>query len=108
MHRQSRAASERGLRYVAEPLEERRYLSLAFLPQQTIATGNRPTSVAVDYVELYGGLDVIVANSGSNTVGVLLGNGNGTFAPKQTFATGSNPVSVGVVSDLHGDGIAGQ
>ena len=32
--------------------------------------------------------DLVVANYGSNTVSVLLGNGNGTFQTQQTFATG--------------------
>ena len=47
--------------------------------------------------------DLVVANAGSNTVSVLLGNGNGTFKPQQTFATGSYPVSV-TVGDVNGDG----
>ena len=32
--------------------------------------------------------DLAVANNGSNTVSVLLGNGNGTFQAQQNFATG--------------------
>ncbi len=47
--------------------------------------------------------DLVVANYGSNTVSVLLGNGNGTFQTQQTFATGSEPYSVAVAS-LNGDG----
>ena len=47
--------------------------------------------------------DIVVANAGSNTVSVLLGNGNGTFQAQQTFATGIHPMSV-VVGDLTGDG----
>ena len=39
----------------------------------------------------------------SNTVSVLLGNGNGTFQAQQTFATGTDPVSV-AVGDVNGDG----
>ena len=33
--------------------------------------------------------DIVVANYISNTVSVLLGNGNGTFQAQQTFATGN-------------------
>ena len=40
---------------------------------------------------------------GSNTVSVLLGNGNGTFQAQQTFAAGSMPDSV-AVGDVNGDG----
>jgi len=47
-------------------------------------------------------LDLIVANYGSNTVSVLLGNGDGTFSAQQTFATGNEPRSV-VVADVNGD-----
>ena len=36
--------------------------------------------------------DLVVANYNSNTVSVLLGNGNGTFQAQQTFATGADPV----------------
>ena len=45
--------------------------------------------------------DLIVANHKSFKVGVLLGNGNGTFQAQQTFSTGagSYPVSV-AVADL--------
>ena len=39
----------------------------------------------------------------SNTVSVLLGNGNGTFQAQQTFATGNGPQSV-AVGDVNGDG----
>ena len=47
--------------------------------------------------------DIIAANSGANTVSVLLSNGNGTFQAQQTFATGYDPVSV-AVGELTGDG----
>ena len=33
--------------------------------------------------------DLVVANLLSNSVGVLLGNGSGTFQAQQTFATGT-------------------
>ena len=36
--------------------------------------------------------DLIVANSGDNDVGVLLGNGDGTFGTQTTFPTGTDPV----------------
>ena len=51
--------------------------------------------------------DLAVTNSGNgtgNTVGVLLGNGDGTFQSQQTYATGTNPYGV-VVGDFNGDGI---
>jgi type II secretory pathway component GspD/PulD (secretin) len=49
--------------------------------------------------------DLVIANSTSNNVTVLLGNGNGTFqvAPGSPFAVGTNPSSV-VIADFNGDG----
>jgi hypothetical protein len=47
--------------------------------------------------------DLVVANVGSNTVSVLLGNGAGGFGAQTTFATGSEPYSV-AIGDLNGDG----
>ncbi|MCX7635466.1 MAG: hypothetical protein N2Z74_06945, partial [Syntrophales bacterium] len=34
-----------------------------------------------------GNIDLVVSNSGSNTIGVRLGNGNGTFRPQVTLST---------------------
>ncbi len=47
--------------------------------------------------------DLVVANSGSNNVSVLLGNGNGTFQSAVNYATGSEPSAV-AVADVNGDG----
>lgn len=49
--------------------------------------------------------DLVVANASSNTVSVLLGNGDGTFkeAPGSPFATGHHPSAV-LVADFNGDG----
>ena len=46
--------------------------------------------------------DLAVANETSNTVSVLLGNGNGTFAAKVDYATGGYPNAV-AVGDFNGD-----
>jgi hypothetical protein len=47
--------------------------------------------------------DVVVTNFLSNTVSVLLGNGDGTLQPPRTFAAGSYATSV-AVADFNGDG----
>ena len=47
--------------------------------------------------------DLAVANSGGDTVSVLLNNGDGTFAAKVDYPTGTRPLSV-AAADLNGDG----
>jgi hypothetical protein len=52
---------------------------------------------------LDGKADLAVANFDSNTVSVLLGNGDGSFATKVDYSTGSRPSSV-AVGDFNLDG----
>jgi hypothetical protein len=47
--------------------------------------------------------DLVVANSASSTVSVLLGNGDGTFQPQLKSTVGKGPRSV-AVGDFDGDG----
>jgi hypothetical protein len=76
--------------------------------------GGSPWSVAVADVNGDGKPDIVVANSsscygctGNGLVGVLFGNGDGTFQPAVTYNSGGfnyyNPVSL-AVADLNGDG----
>jgi hypothetical protein len=44
-----------------------------------------------------------VANRGDNTIGLLFGNGNGTFRSQMPSTTGSDPTSL-ISSDFNGDG----
>jgi hypothetical protein len=68
------------------------------------ATGNTPTSVASGDFNHDGILDLVVTNFSDNTVSVLLGKPDGTFASQQTYPTGNSPMSI-VVADFNGDGI---
>ncbi|MCA9276994.1 MAG: VCBS repeat-containing protein [Phycisphaerales bacterium] len=72
-------------------------------PGPVFATGLRPISVAIGDLDGDGTRDLTVANRNSNSVSVLLGNGDGTFQPRQDFATGVDPWSVSI-GDLDGDG----
>ena len=76
-----------------------------FQVQQAFDTGphSYPRSVTVADVNGDGKPDLIVGDQGNDTVGVLLGNGNGTFQTQHTFATGMYDYSV-AAGDVSGDG----
>ena len=66
-------------------------------------TGTTPSFVVVGDFNLDGKIDIAVANQGSNSVSVLLGNGDGTFGAAQSFTVGSQPTAI-AVADFNGDG----
>ena len=72
-----------------------------FAPAVNYATGNSPNSVAVGDVNRDGKLDLAITNGLSNTVSILLGNGNGTFAAAVNFGTAAYPAGV-VIADANG------
>ncbi|MBC8108843.1 MAG: NPCBM/NEW2 domain-containing protein, partial [Anaerolineae bacterium] len=84
-----------------------------FAPRVDIAAGDGPRSVAIADVNNDGKLDILTANASSNypngdnasgkKIGVLLGNGNGTFATFTVYDTGHTPFSVST-GDFDGDG----
>ncbi|CAF1471401.1 unnamed protein product [Adineta ricciae] len=47
-------------------------------------------------------MNVVVSNRGSQTISVLLGEGNGSFIPQVTYGTGAGPVSV-AIGDVDND-----
>jgi hypothetical protein len=74
-----------------------------FQSQQASAVGWWPTSVAAADVNGDGKADMIAANSLTDDVSVLLGNGDGTFLVQKTFDAGWDPDFVSV-ADVNGDG----
>jgi sugar lactone lactonase YvrE len=68
-----------------------------------ISVGTNPYGVAAGDLNGDGFVDVVVENYLSNTVSVLLGNGNGTFLPQVTYAVGNRPERV-LMADFNGDG----
>ena len=67
--------------------------------------GASPRGLAVADLNGDGKPDVVVTNNTSDSVGVLLGNGNGTLAAASTFSTASGYGPFGVaIADFNGDG----
>ena len=79
--------------------------SSAFSLKSSPATGSNPYGFTVGDFNGDGIPDLVVANTNSSNVTVLLGNGDGTFTLKSTLSTGSAPEWVSV-ADFNGDGIA--
>jgi hypothetical protein len=81
-----------------------------FQPQMTYNTDPNGTPYAIaggDFNE-DGNIDLVVTNSvggSSDTVSILLGNGDGTFQPQQTYSVGFGAQGV-AVEDFNSDGSA--
>ena len=80
----------------------------AFQSEQRFAAGDGffrgPTSLVSGDVNGDGKIDLITSNTFvSDTVSVLLGNGDGTFQAQQHIAVGESP-NAAAVADLNGDG----
>jgi Bacterial Ig-like domain (group 3)/FG-GAP-like repeat len=69
------------------------------------ATGNTPKLAATGDFNGDGYADLAVTNSASNTVSILLGNGDGSFRSQSTYPVGNDPVAI-AVGDFNQDGKA--
>jgi len=83
--------------------------SLSFLPAVTYDSGGYiAQSVKIADVNGDGKPDIVVANwwdtNNVGVVGILLGNGDGTFRPVATYETGGATNYSVVVTDVNGDG----
>jgi len=73
------------------------------LNESDILTTSNPAAVITGDFSNDGILDLTVVNSGNNTVTILLGNGDGTFAVKSTLPTGASPIAA-TLGDFNRDG----
>jgi Domain of unknown function (DUF4347)/NPCBM/NEW2 domain/Glucose / Sorbosone dehydrogenase/FG-GAP-like repeat/Calx-beta domain len=83
-----------------------------FAPAVSYATGLQPVGVALSDMNGDGKIDIITSNiagnypngdnPGGNTVSVLLGSGDGTFAAPTTFFTGTTPFDL-TIADFNND-----
>jgi hypothetical protein len=94
--------ADRRIRPAVERLEVRAIPAL-LNAIQTFDVGMGPQSEAVGDFNGDGRLDLVVANSSSNNISVLLNNGKGGFGAATNFAVGSSPRGV-AVGDFNGDG----
>jgi hypothetical protein len=78
--------------------------TLTSIATYSTGLGSAPSSLAVGDFNHDNHSDIVVTNSGTNQIGILLGNGNGSFASQIVYsiAPGSNPVSV-AVGDFNND-----
>src|SRR5580698_6031442 len=78
-----------------------------FRPPAQFGAGVVPQAIAVGDVNGDGRPDLVVANDGYGNipgkVGVLLGQGDGTFGPVKEYGAGVNPFSI-ALGDFNGDG----
>ena len=77
---------------------------VSFVGPKTFRAGTDPVAVVAGDFNQDGNQDLAVANSGSNDVSVLLGNGDGTFQTAVNFPVGGSPNSI-VMDYFNGDSI---
>jgi FG-GAP-like repeat/Divergent InlB B-repeat domain/FG-GAP repeat len=78
--------------------------TVSFGSGTTYPVGTAPFGIATGDFNRDGLLDLAVANSGSATISILLGNGDGTFQPAVNTSAGQAPWAL-IAADLNGDGL---
>jgi hypothetical protein len=87
-----------------EVLEDRCLLS--FGPPTAVGAGGPTWGIAAGVLTSSGNTDLVKVNNGDDSVGVLLGNGDGSFQEQQNYSTGSGTYTTDVaIADVNNDGI---
>ncbi|MFH1620456.1 MAG: FG-GAP-like repeat-containing protein, partial [Patescibacteria group bacterium] len=74
-----------------------------FSPVVNYSVGSNPRAVFAVDLDKDGDSDLATANYSSNSVSILVNNGDGTFATAVNYAVGNRPATV-FAADLDGDG----
>ncbi len=75
----------------------------SFAPKVNFGTSNFPSSIQISDLNGDGNSDLVSSNKNSNTISVLLADGNGGFGAKTDYATGVFPLHL-AIGDLNSDG----
>src|SRR5260370_9187718 len=75
-------------------------------PPQNFGAGFAPQSVTVGDVDGDGVPDLLVANSITDNLSVILGNGDGSFRSARSYAAGGGGPGAVAVGDFDGDGLS--
>jgi len=74
-----------------------------FQASQNFPVGSAPVGVTTGDFNRDGKLDITVCNSGSSSISILLGIGNGSFRPRRDIVLGGRPQAL-APADFNGDG----
>jgi glucose/arabinose dehydrogenase len=75
-----------------------------FTATSTYSVGGGPHSIRLADVDGDGNLDLATANQNSDSISLLLGEGDGTFTPTTELGTGPVPKGI-AIADVNGDGL---
>ena len=77
--------------------------AVSFGTPTSYPVGTNPAAIVVGDFNGDGKIDIAVANTGSDDVSILLGNGDGTFQAAVNYTAGNSPTDI-AVGDFNGDG----